>query len=89
MQDVKRGLVEEERVDEIECKVFIKSSHSNLLGIRGGAGAQGRPLLRGGGMQEKKTAEFHFEACRVTNLQRRWANFQQIIQKEEEERSSL
>lgn len=29
-----RGLVEEEeRVDEIECKVFIKRSDSNLLSI--------------------------------------------------------
>lgn len=41
-----RGLVEEEeRVDEIECKVFIKRCDSKPAPHLQGAGAQGQPVL--------------------------------------------
>lgn len=43
-----RGLIEEEEtVDEIECKVFIKRSDSKPALDLQGAGAQGRPVLQG------------------------------------------
>lgn len=48
---------EEERVDEIECKVFIKLCDSRPAFDLRGAGARGRPALRGYDTEEK-TAEF-------------------------------
>lgn len=78
-----RGLAEEEeekRVDEIECKVFIKRSDSNLLSIRR------ERVLRDGLCSEATTCRrrredcgIYFEACRVMDLQQRRTNFQQII----------
>lgn len=69
---------EEERVDEIECKVFIKRNDSNLLSICGELELRDGPCSEAT-TRRRKDCGICFEARRVADSQRCWTNFEQII----------